>query len=248
MPPQLAEQWQRELAEKFHIEAELILSSTIQRLERDLPIGVSCSTGTLYHRLHRLHQKLAASRGFYPQVSRICHRRRGPRCTLAGALDGRQQRFELLRRVAEDRSRHLVLVTATPTAEMKTPFVHFSACSKPSLPTCERSRPGGRGVRRKLARHLCKDAAPTFGTIWRLTPPSRAQNKTPEPTYTSAKNTAPFLTTSLPLPANTYRRMTAPGAVDGCGTGRRLPARCVSSSPAAAAPLFAVVLPWISHR
>ncbi|MCC7018041.1 MAG: helicase, partial [Rhodospirillales bacterium] len=40
-PPHLAEQWQRELAEKFHIEAELVLSSTIQRLERDLPIGVS---------------------------------------------------------------------------------------------------------------------------------------------------------------------------------------------------------------
>src|SRR5207249_9778198 len=40
-PPHLAEQGQRELAEKFHIDAELILSSTIQRLERDLPLGVS---------------------------------------------------------------------------------------------------------------------------------------------------------------------------------------------------------------
>ena len=40
-PPHLAEQWQHELAEKFHIEAELVLSSTIQRLERDLPVGVS---------------------------------------------------------------------------------------------------------------------------------------------------------------------------------------------------------------
>src|ERR1022692_3636256 len=40
-PPQLAEQWQGELAEKFHIDAELVLSSTIQHLERDLPVGVS---------------------------------------------------------------------------------------------------------------------------------------------------------------------------------------------------------------
>src|SRR5258708_11819982 len=40
-PPHLAEQWQRELIEKFHIAAELVLSSTIQRLERDLPLGVS---------------------------------------------------------------------------------------------------------------------------------------------------------------------------------------------------------------
>ena len=40
-PPHLAEQWQRELAEKFHIDAELVLSGTIKRLERDLPIGES---------------------------------------------------------------------------------------------------------------------------------------------------------------------------------------------------------------
>ena len=36
-------------------------------------------------------------------------------CTLAGGVGrGRQQRFELVRRVAEDKSRHLGLVTATP--------------------------------------------------------------------------------------------------------------------------------------
>jgi Superfamily II DNA/RNA helicases, SNF2 family len=40
-PPHLADQWKDELAEKFHIEAELILSSTIKRLERDLPRNVS---------------------------------------------------------------------------------------------------------------------------------------------------------------------------------------------------------------
>ena len=31
-PPHLAEQWQKELSEKFHIDAELVLSSTKQRL------------------------------------------------------------------------------------------------------------------------------------------------------------------------------------------------------------------------
>src|SRR5213076_1026523 len=33
-PPQLAEQWQVELAEKFHIHAELVLSSTATQIER----------------------------------------------------------------------------------------------------------------------------------------------------------------------------------------------------------------------
>ncbi|MBE9014355.1 ATP-dependent helicase, partial [Pseudanabaenaceae cyanobacterium LEGE 13415] len=40
-PPHLAEQWQRELLEKFHIEAELVLSSTATRLERNCRLGQS---------------------------------------------------------------------------------------------------------------------------------------------------------------------------------------------------------------
>jgi len=40
-PPHLAEQWQRELRDKFHIEAELVLSSTVGRLERHTAVGQS---------------------------------------------------------------------------------------------------------------------------------------------------------------------------------------------------------------
>jgi len=40
-PPHLAEQWKRELAEKFHIDAELVLASTARRLERGLETGQS---------------------------------------------------------------------------------------------------------------------------------------------------------------------------------------------------------------
>src|SRR5262245_39714161 len=115
-PPHLAEQWQRELVEKFHIEAELVLSSTIQRLERDLPFGVS-----VFDR----HRFTIVSTDFIKTARRaedfilkcpefvIVDEAHG--CTLAGGVGrGRQQRFELLRRVAADTSRHLVLVTATP--------------------------------------------------------------------------------------------------------------------------------------
>ena len=52
-PPHLAEQWQRELAEKFHIDAELVLSSTIKRLERDLPHRCfSLRSASLHRRVH----------------------------------------------------------------------------------------------------------------------------------------------------------------------------------------------------
>jgi superfamily II DNA or RNA helicase len=40
-PPHLAEQWQNELASKFNIEAELVLSSTARRLEKNLRVDES---------------------------------------------------------------------------------------------------------------------------------------------------------------------------------------------------------------
>ncbi len=40
-PPQLAEQWQAELHDKFHIDAELVLPGTATRLERNCRVGQS---------------------------------------------------------------------------------------------------------------------------------------------------------------------------------------------------------------
>ena len=40
-PPQLCDQWQKELKEKFHIDAVVIRSGTVSKLERNLPSGDS---------------------------------------------------------------------------------------------------------------------------------------------------------------------------------------------------------------
>ena len=40
-PPHLAEQWQTELSDKFNIQAELVLSSTVGKLERTCAVGQS---------------------------------------------------------------------------------------------------------------------------------------------------------------------------------------------------------------
>jgi SNF2 family DNA or RNA helicase len=157
-PPHLAEQWQRELIQKFHIDAELILSSTIQRLERDLPVGVS-----VFDR----HRFTIVSTDFIKGTRRaedfilkcpefvIVDEAHG--CTLAGGVGrGRQQRFDLLRRVAEDPSRHLVLVTATPHSGNEEAFRsllslldHDFANLPPDLEKAERT-----ALRSRLARHL----------------------------------------------------------------------------------------------
>lgn len=157
-PPHLAEQWQKELATKFHIEAELVLSSTIQRLERDLPIGVS-----VFDR----HQFTIVSTDFIKSDRRaadfelkcpefvIVDEAHG--CTLAGGVGrSRQQRFDLVRKIASNSKRHVVLVTATPHSGNEQAFRSLLGLLDEEffdLPS-DIAKEERDTVRRKLARHL----------------------------------------------------------------------------------------------
>ena len=157
-PPHLAEQWQRELGEKFHIEAELVLSSTIQRLERDLPLGVSVFdryrhtvVSTDFIKTPRRAEDFALK---CPEFV-IVDEAHG--CTLtSGVGRGRQQRHELLRRVTADPDRHVLLVTATPHSGNEAAFrslLHLLREDFADLPE-DLDRVEREGVRRRLARHL----------------------------------------------------------------------------------------------
>jgi superfamily II DNA or RNA helicase len=115
-PPHLAEQWHRELAEKFHLEAELVLSSTVRRLERGLQPGESVyqrypviivSTDFIKSPRHRSD--------FLRECPELVIVDEAHGCTVAGGVGrSRQARFELVRDLAASGDRHLVLVTATP--------------------------------------------------------------------------------------------------------------------------------------
>ena len=163
-PPHLAEQWQQELAEKFHIEAELVLSSTIQRLERHLPVGVS-----VFDR----HRFVVVSTDFIKSDRRaadfalkcpelvIVDEAHG--CTLAGGMGrGRQQRFALVREIARQPARHLVLVTATPHSGNEGAFRSLLGLLDEgffALPDDLESK-ARTGVRQKLAQHLIQRRRP----------------------------------------------------------------------------------------
>jgi len=158
-PPHLAEQWQRELVEKFHIEAELVLSSTIQRLERDL-IRRSDSIFDL-HPFTIVSTEFIKSTRHAEDFLRKCPEfvivDEAHGCTLAGGPGrGRQQRFELIKRVAADPKRHLVLVTATPHSGNEQAFRSLLGLldnSFADLPL-DVAREERDPVRRRLARHL----------------------------------------------------------------------------------------------
>lgn len=157
-PPHLAEQWQRELEQKFHIDAELVLSSTIQKLERDLPVGVSVFdryrftiVSTDFIKSQRRADDFIVKCPEFVIVDEVHG------CTLAGGVGrGRQQRFELLRRIAQDKSRHLMLVTATPHSGNEDAFRSLLSLLDEQfidLPM-DLDRAEREGIRRKLARHF----------------------------------------------------------------------------------------------
>jgi superfamily II DNA or RNA helicase len=237
-PPHLAEQWQEELAEKFHIDAELVLSSTIQRLERDLPVGVSVFDRYRFTVVSTDFIKTPRrAEDFLLKCPEFVIVDEAHGCTLAGGVGkGRQQRFELLRRVAEENSRHLLLVTATPHSGNEDAFRSLLSLLDEefaNLPN-DLDRAELEGVRRKLSRHLVQrrraDIRHYLGTDTKF-----PERKDKEATYTFSKDYRSLFDDILAF-AREYV------SADDGARKRRVRywsalalLRCVSSSPAAAA-------------
>ncbi|MEV4439866.1 DEAD/DEAH box helicase [Streptomyces sp. NPDC049577] len=135
--PALAEQWQQELRSKFGIDAELVLASTVSRLERSLDLGQSLfdrypnvivSTDFIKSPRHR--------DDFVRHCPDLVIVDEAHTCVAAddaAAGSQNQLRHELLRRVAEDATRHLLLVTATPHSGKESAFRNLLGLVKPEL-------------------------------------------------------------------------------------------------------------------
>lgn len=156
-PPQLAEQWQKELAEKFHIEAELVLPSTINRLERGLGAGTSLfekyactivSLDFIKSDRHRLDFIRACPELVIVDEAHACASPSGSR--------GRKQRYELVRELARRQDRHMILVTATPHSGKEDVFRSLLAMLREDFADLPEDL-GGREnekYRRELAQYL----------------------------------------------------------------------------------------------
>ena len=152
--PALAEQWQEELRVKFGIDAELVLASTVSRLERGLDLGQS---------LFDKHPHVVVSTDF---IKSTRHRddfvKHCPDLvivdeahTCVAADDSmstqNQLRYELLQRIAADAERHLLLVTATPHSGKESAFRALLGLVTPDLATVDLDTDRGR---RLLAAHF----------------------------------------------------------------------------------------------
>jgi len=154
-PPHLAEQWQRELGDKFHIEAELVLPSTANRLERDCLVGQS---------LFDVHPFAVVSLDFIKsdrrrdEFLRTCPELvvvdEAHTCAFGFAgRGGRHQRYELLKRLAQDPDRHVILVSAVPHSGNEGAFRSLLSLLNPdfaNLPN-DLTGPANEPHRRRLA-------------------------------------------------------------------------------------------------
>lgn len=157
-PPHLAEQWQRELRDKFHIDAELVLPSTANRLERDCLVGQS---------LFDVHPFVVVSLDFIKsdrrrdEFLRTCPELvvvdEAHTCAFGFAgRGGRHQRYELLKRLAEDPERHVILVSAVPHSGNEEAFRSLLSLVNPDFANLPNDLTGkeNEAHRRKLAAYF----------------------------------------------------------------------------------------------
>ena len=151
--PALAEQWQRELAAKFGIRAELVLPSTIRRLERGLLQGE-----TLFDRYPNIVvstdfiKRPGLREQFWHGCPGLLIIDEAHTCVSDGAGGrSRMLRHELVTGLAKDEKRHLILVTATPHSGKEDGFRNLLGLLEPSLSQVDLETVAGREL---LARYF----------------------------------------------------------------------------------------------
>jgi superfamily II DNA or RNA helicase len=159
-PPHLCEQWQRELAERFHIHAVVVRSATAARLERDLPPGTSVFDANPFTVVSldyiKSERRREAFQRFCPEFVIVDE---AHTCTHGG--QGRQQRYQLLKGLSEDSSRHMVLLTATPHSGDEEAFFNLLGLLKPDFTQLKDLPPGARAdLREDLSRHFVQRRRP----------------------------------------------------------------------------------------
>ncbi|MEW8056773.1 MAG: helicase-related protein [Candidatus Thiodiazotropha sp.] len=152
-PPHLCEQWREELKNRFHIDAAIVRTNTASRLERGLPAGSSIFTEYPYTIVSLDYIKNKNRRdAFAEQCPEMVIVDEAHTCSRTG--QGRQLRFELLRDLAKDKERHLVLLTATPHSGDEEAFYNLLSLLKAEFSQLKDIAGADHPLRQLLANHF----------------------------------------------------------------------------------------------
>ncbi|MDT3680544.1 MAG: helicase-related protein [Burkholderiaceae bacterium] len=233
-PPHLCEQWQRELAQRFHIHAEVVRSNTADRLERAIPPGASLFDAHPYTVVSldyiKSERRREAFQRFCPEFVIVDE---AHTCTQAG--QGRQQRYQLLKGLVEDPERHMVLLTATPHSGDEEAFFNLLGLLRPDFVELKDREPSERTeLREALSRHFVQRRRPDIAE-WQDTS-MFPERKSAEITYRLTGAWGKLFGDVLEYACELVERSEGQGAREQRMNWWAALAllRCISSSPAAA--------------
>lgn len=155
--PALAEQWQREMQDKFHIDAELVLPSTASKLERRCRFGQSLFDRFPFVVVSTDFIKADSRRNeFIDQAPELIIVDEAHTASGTGGGRGGTQRFELVSKLSEDPKRHLLLLTATPHSGKQQAFQNLLSILDADFAELPDDLAGEANLphRRRLAQHF----------------------------------------------------------------------------------------------
>lgn len=135
-PPQLCDQWQRELKQKFHIDAVVVRSGTVSKLERSLPSGDSHIFSYYPHLIVSLDYVKSDRRreSFLAYCPDLVIVDEAHTCThTGGERSTQQQRHQLVQKIAAKSNQHLILLTATPHSGIEASFLSLLGLLNPEF-------------------------------------------------------------------------------------------------------------------
>jgi len=149
-PPHLVEQWTVELKDRFGIDVAAVTAASAVRLERGLPVSQSLFDAYRHTVVSLDYIKAEKRREAF---SKAC-----PGFVIVdeahacvGTNKGKQQRYELLKGLARDDSRSMILLTATPHSGDEEAFARLLGLLQPEFGSVDFESDQ---FRRRLARHF----------------------------------------------------------------------------------------------
>jgi superfamily II DNA or RNA helicase len=135
-PPHLCDQWQKELRDKFGIDAAVVRSGTVAKLEREKPNDDSHIFEYYRHIIVSLDYVKSERRraAFVSCCLDFVIVDEAHTCTVgSGQRETQQQRHHLLKEISVKPDRHLLLLTATPHSGIEESFLSLLGLLQPEF-------------------------------------------------------------------------------------------------------------------
>lgn len=166
-PPNLAAQWRSELQQHFNIRAEVVTSASIARLEKQVPPGLSVFEHFPFTIISLDYIKSDRHRDTFLNKAPECIVVDEAHTCTSVATVQTHQRYELLRTLADNEKRHMLLLTATPHSGIEKGFYNLLGLLDRKFEQLgDVSQRQRNTLRTQLARHLVQRRRKDILRLW----------------------------------------------------------------------------------